>query len=827
MPPTVRSVSTASHDTGTVTVTKPSGTVAGDRLVAICTRDEGAGTNAWGSNLFTLVDQTTVSGRGRIQVWQRTAGGSEPSSYTYTDSSGNSTGTVHLFAIRDIDASAVIVAAFGNGAASNSATAPSIASGSYTGTDPLLLCGYYALINTGARTWTPSSGMTAQGTITPPFQYTSAFAASINLTGNVATGTRTATMSSTGKPWIAVSVAIPSLAAPPQTVTLGGGIASAEAFGTPAVSAGAVSVGAGSIASAEALGTPTLAAGGVSVTASGIPSAEALGSPTLALTVAPSGIGSGEAFGTAIVNVGPTLSMSGVPSAEAFGALTVVAGPIVVTDPGGVASGEAFGTPSVIPLIKPSGIGSAEAFGAPAVVVGAVTLGLVGIPSAEAFGAALVVPGAIPLGPTGIPSAEALGVPRINLQVVAAGIPSGEAFGTISLTIGGVIVRPVGIASLEAFGTPSLTVTIDPAATRGILAPRTTATYELICVARIPASSGAPSFLEVERVEWRTLSWSSALSAAQTLTATCPIAAMPEVVLQRLRTPDRLATEFWLQRDGRQVFAGPFATWRRQGENLQIDALGVLAYAQLMFVTSDLRFDQVDQHAIAAALVDHWQNGQPFGHFGIDTTGITPSGVLRDRSYVAVEGHQISRRLQELGAVEGGFDSDVDPTTRRLELWTPTKGIDRSSGSDAIVLDERNIADPNVMLSVAPQDLASLAFGTSTSSGSDTTLWSGAVNEELRAAYGAAAVMSSWSDISEQATLDAHVDALLNARDQALLVPGPKTRVTADADIASYDVGDTVAFIDTVLGASGAFRIRKRTVDVDESGQETATLEFV
>ncbi|AEA27932.1 hypothetical protein Psed_5805 [Pseudonocardia dioxanivorans CB1190] len=828
MPPSVRSVSTASHDTGTVTVTKPSGTVAGDRLVAICTRDEGAGTGAWGSNLFTLVNASTISGVGRIQVWQRTAGSSEPASYTYTDSSGNSTGTVHLFALQDVDPTAVVVAAFNNGAAATSVVAPSIPSANYTGVDPLLLCGFYGLINTGARTWTAPSGMTGRGTITPPFQYTSAFAASLGLSGTPATGTRTATMSSPGKPWIACSVVIPSTAAPPQELDPSS-IPSAEAWGTPTITPGAASVATTSIASAEAFGTPTVAPGAVPVGASGIPTSEAWGTPALQQTITLAGIGSAEAWGTPTVNVGPTVAPTGIPSAEAWGSPAVIPG-VVSVGAAGVESAEAWGTPTVLPLIKPEGIPSAEAWGAPALLPGAVAVYPSGIPSAEAWGAPIVVPGPISAAATGVPSAEAWGTPTLRLHVVPGGIPSAEAWGAPTVLVGSVTIFPSGIPSAEAWGIPALTVTIDPTVMRGILTERTGPRYELVCVARLPASAGPPTFEEVERVPLRTLSWSSALSSAQTLSATCSISSLPEPVLQRLRKPDELATEFWLNRDGRRVFAGPFMTLRPVGgEYVAIDALGIYAYLQYMFLTFDMPFAQVDQHFIAKALVDHWQEHPTIrhGHFGIDTSAVTPSGVLRDRTYVAMEGHQVSRRVQELGAVEGGFDSEIDPTTRRLELWTPQKGVDRSTGSDAIVLDRRNIADPGLAMSAAPGDLASVAIGTSSAAGADTALWSIAINQQLAAAYGAAGVMSSWQDISEQGTLDGHVNAMLAARAGALVAPGPRTRVTADADISAYDVGDTVAFDDFVLGISGAWRIRKRTVDVAESGEETASLEFV
>lgn len=825
MPPSVRAVSTASHDSSTITVNKPTGTVSGDRLVAIVTRDEGAGTQGSGSSLFTKLNESIVASRGRVTVWTRTAGGSEPSTYTFTESSGNSTGTVHLFAIQDVDPSAVVVASYATGS-STSAAAPSILSSGYVGTDPLLLTGYYVLNSYASTTFSTPSGMTSRGAITPPANYTRAAAFSLGLTGNVATGSRTSTLS-VSKGWIAVSVAIPSTAAPQQDVTASG-IASGEAWGAPTVVPGPAPVGPTSIASAETWGAHAVAPGPVPLGAGGIASAEGWGVPTVQMTVAPEGIVSAEAWGAPIVNVGPTIAPTGIPTAELWGSPTVVPGTISAT-PTGIPSVEAWGVPLVLPLVKPDGIPSAEFWGAPTVIVAAVAVAPAGIPSGESWGALTVVPGSIPVSAGGIPSAEAWGAPMLRLHVVPGGIPSVEAWGNPSVLVGSVTIFPVGIASAEAWGIPELDVTLDPTITRGILVERIGARYELVCVARIPSASGPPAFEEVERVALKSLQWTSALSAAQTMSATCAIRSIPEPVLQRLRTPDRLATEFWLNRDGRRVFSGPFATMRPQGELLTIDCLGIYAYTQLMFLTADMPFAQVDQHFIAKALVDHWQEHPTIrhGHYGIDTSAVTASGVLRDRTYVAAEGHQVSRRLQELGAVEGGFDSDVDPTTRRLELWTPQKGVDRSSGSDAIVLDRRNITNPNLMVSVAPGDLASVAIGTSTAPGADTGLWSMAINPELAAAYGAAGVMASWSDISEQTTLDGHVNAMLLARAGALVAPGPRTRVTADADISSYDVGDTVAFDDFVLGLSGAWRIRKRTVDVSESGQETASLEFV
>jgi hypothetical protein len=204
-----------------------------------------------------------------------------------------------------------------------------------------------------------------------------------------------------------------------QTVTPTG-IASAEAFGTAAVTRGAVTVSPTGIASAEAFGTATVAPGAVSVAPTGIATAEAFGTPTVASTV--------------------TLQPSGIPSAEALGDPTVTTGTVSVT-PAGIASGEAFGTAVV--------------------AAGGVTVAPTGIPSGEALGTTTVTPGSVTITPTGIASAEAFGtavVTTAGVTILPTGIASAEAFGTSAIVVGGVVITPTGVASLEAFGSAVVAV---------------------------------------------------------------------------------------------------------------------------------------------------------------------------------------------------------------------------------------------------------------------------------------------------------------------------------------------------------------------------------
>lgn len=108
--------------------------------------------------------------------------------------------------------------------------------------------------------------------------------------------------------------------------------------------------------------------------------------------------------------------------------------------PTGIASAGAFGSATVTPgavTVAPTGITTAEVFGTPLITVGAVGVAPVGIPSAEAFGSATVTPGAVAVEPVGIASEEAFGVPTITVTVHTlgpTGIPSEEAFGTPVIT---------------------------------------------------------------------------------------------------------------------------------------------------------------------------------------------------------------------------------------------------------------------------------------------------------------------------------------------------------------------------------------------------------
>lgn len=431
------------------------------------------------------------------------------------------------------------------------------------------------------------------------------------------------------------------------------------------------------------------------------------------------------------------------------------------------------------------------------------------------------------------PTAEVLDVVRINFVDLAETAPTSESTTLLQqlaisdsgpaqdsiLGLGGTVLTE------NAPTDEQLTVTVIPFTQ--VLPLRDLTVYDLVVVARVPQASGPPAYIEIDPIEWKSLQYSNELSQPQDLTATCQISSVTEPILQRLRRLHELATELWLYRQGELIFAGPLQGFQTSGETLTLKARGLLSYLRMMVIQADLKFANVDQFAMVKSMVDQWQ-ALSYGHFGIDTSGIGLSGVVRTQDYLRDELHNVGSKIEELGKAASGFDIEVNPATRRLELWYPIKGIDRSVGEDAIVLDSRNISSGDIVCSVAPGDLASESYGTAKGPGQDSTLYSIQSNLELRARYGRVAVTSTYSEVTQQSVLDDFVEGVLDARSVALLLPGPKVRVTPDADLSDYGVGDLISYdLAGELGIFGTFRIRKATVNASPTGQETVDLEFV
>lgn len=141
--------------------------------------------------------------------------------------------------------------------------------------------------------------------------------------------------------------------------------------------------------------------------------------------------------------------------------------------PSGIASGEAFGTAQANASVTAVGVAPAGAVGTASTTA---SIAVTGINAGS--GAAGTPAVRLSVNPTGIAAPGSLGQPQVNAQVTTQGVPSGSGVGTptaftsmnptgFSATGGGLgtpsvvmVMAPTGIASAEAFGDADTLATV-------------------------------------------------------------------------------------------------------------------------------------------------------------------------------------------------------------------------------------------------------------------------------------------------------------------------------------------------------------------------------
>ncbi|MBK8188816.1 MAG: hypothetical protein IPK79_00015 [Vampirovibrionales bacterium] len=187
----------ANSYTNSLSVTRPTGVVENDVLVAVVT---------WWAN--TLTPPSGWTQIGTTQSWShpdgtvyarayyRVAGASEPSSYAWGLSATNDIACT-IVAYSNVDTTDPISASGAQTQTSASMTAPGVDAA--TTADMLIFLGAVGDDNAGSRTATPPSGMTELADTTSGTTWIKSYAAQQLLTASGATGTRTATLSASAR----------------------------------------------------------------------------------------------------------------------------------------------------------------------------------------------------------------------------------------------------------------------------------------------------------------------------------------------------------------------------------------------------------------------------------------------------------------------------------------------------------------------------------------------------------------------------------------------------------------------------------------------------
>jgi len=293
---------------------------------------------------------------------------------------------------------------------------------------------------------------------------------------------------------------------------------------------------------------------------------------------------------------------------------------------------------------------------------------------------------------------------------------------------------------------------------------------------------------------------------------------------------DPLRTTIFVERGGLIVWAGLLWTVDADQSNntISIGGEGFWSYFRHRVLTADYAPLQVDQFAIAQYLLN-WAQGITGGDIGI-VVGSTTSGFVRDRNYLAVERHKVAQLIENLSAVEGGFDfaidSAYDSNGNIVNTFTPS--YPRRGTDTALVFEVgRNVHSFKLQVDATKQANSWHAIG------------AGEGETALRADFADSAQLDytpliedtlSYTDVSVQETLDAHTQAHLTAyKDSVRIV---QVRVAPDhqsAPFGAYRTGDRVR----VRADDGPFlqydsmcRIAQIEVSVTSDGQESVSLTF-
>lgn len=250
-------------------------------------------------------------------------------------------------------------------------------------------------------------------------------------------------------------------------------------------------------------------------------------------------------------------------------------------------------------------------------------------------------------------------------------------------------------------------------------------------------------------------------------------------------------TAVWFERDGVLLFGG--IVWAVSadiaGNTMTVTGEGPHSYLRRRAIRSTLTYTTTDQLDIARGLIDHAQ-GTTNGTIGI-TYDTADSGVTRDRTYNAYERKNLGEAIEQLAAVEDGFDWRYDHNyVADVPTWSMGFTYPATGRSTLHVFE----VGTNCALTSYDEDGTTITnlvdvFGAGTAA---ETLTATIHNTAMQGPYPILEATETHSDILVLDTLELH------ARRRLARGAGPTRRVQlntfADTDptLGSYICGDRV-----------------------------------
>lgn len=325
-----------------------------------------------------------------------------------------------------------------------------------------------------------------------------------------------------------------------------------------------------------------------------------------------------------------------------------------------------------------------------------------------------------------------------------------------------------------------------------------------------------------EEIPFSTVRYSHVLNRPGGFAATLPLR-HPKATRANL-DPGRTAV--YVERDGVIVWGGILWTAKASVESatVEVGGEGFWSYFRRRLVRTTKTYAAADQCFIARDLVAYAQ-AQAGGDLGV-VVGAETSGVLRDRTYWHYERKNIGEAVEQLAAVQGGFDFNIDVSwvagviTKTLQVQYPRRGRATATvfelGSNIEGLDQEIDATRQ----------ANIIDGLGAGEG-DTMLITTVSDLSVVPPYPLLEDVVTYKDTSVTTTLRLSTLAELVARSTPVeRLPTLLAHAGPDTVLGSFITGDTIA----VRGAAGflavdqQMRITNYEVNVDQNGREAVAI---
>lgn len=277
-------------------------------------------------------------------------------------------------------------------------------------------------------------------------------------------------------------------------------------------------------------------------------------------------------------------------------------------------------------------------------------------------------------------------------------------------------------------------------------------------------------------------------------------------------------------------FAGPIITYRidRSSRKISLSGEGYLNLLRRRHLYVTKTYAATQQLAIVADLLAYAAGtADPYDGLGIDVTELSATTQARDRTYWSYEFKSIGTLIEQLAAVNGGFDFRLIPqwtngpnSTMVIRFGVTYPALGRDTGY-TFDLNAVEIVSVDIDLGRFVNRATATGLGTGEDIPFVTVANAGSVAANITLED-----VVSVGDVSEGATLTDYAKRRLAIGAVPLVYP---TVVLGGERLGDFIPGDRVSCIgaDGVLDISDIYRITDMKYDLPASGPDTLTLTLV